>query len=175
MTARVEHLFIKPARRMPMRAAAEVQAVTGQGLEGDAAFGRSRRQILLLEGEVLDHFHLQPGQTRENVVVRGLRMADLALGSRLAIGPVILEVTGDCTPCKHMDELQPGLQEAIRGRRGILAWVVEGGRIRVGDLVSAAPDSQAADGKPADNVAPCPEGENRMDADFCQEPGVRKP
>ena len=129
-----------------MRAAAEVQAVAGKGLEGDAAYGRSRRQVLLVEGEVLDRFHLQPGQTRENVVVRGLRMADLALGSRLAIGPVILEVTGDCTPCKHMDELQPGLQEAIRGKRGILALVVEGGRIRVGDLVCAAAGSPEADG-----------------------------
>ena len=128
-----------------MRAVGEVQAVAGKGLEGDAAFGRSRRQVLLVEGEVLDRFHLQPGQTRENVVVRGLRMADLAFGSRLAIGPVILEVTGDCTPCKHMDELQPGLQEAIRGKRGILALVVEGGRIRVGDLVCAAAGSQAAD------------------------------
>jgi len=145
LTARVEHLFIKPARRMPMRAAAEVQAVAAKGLEGDAAFGRSRRQVLLVEGEVLDRFHLRPGQTRENIVVRGLRMADLALGSRLAIGPVILEVTGDCTPCKHMDELQPGLQEAIRGKRGILALVVEGGRIRVGDLVCAAAGSLEAD------------------------------
>ena len=145
LTARVEHLFIKPARRMPMRAAAEVQAVAAKGLEGDAAFGRSRRQVLLVEGEVLDRFHLRPGQTRENIVVRGLRMADLALGSRLAIGPVILEVTGDCTPCKHMDELQPGLQEAIRGKRGILALVVEGGRIRVGDLVCAAAVSLEAD------------------------------
>jgi MOSC domain-containing protein YiiM len=139
--ARVEHLFIKPARRMPMKAVAEAQAVAGQGLEGDAAFGRERRQILLVEAEVLDRFHLRPGETRENVVIRGLRMGDLAEGSKLAIGAVTLEITGECTPCAHMDEVRPGLQEAIRGERGILARVVEGGRIRVGDAVSTTSDA----------------------------------
>jgi MOSC domain-containing protein YiiM len=35
-----------------------------------------------------------------------------------------------------MDDLRPGLQEAIRGERGVLARVVSGGTIRVGDTVA---------------------------------------
>jgi MOSC domain-containing protein YiiM len=34
-----------------------------------------------------------------------------------------------------MDEIRQGLQEALRGRRGVLCRVIEPGRIRRGDRV----------------------------------------
>jgi MOSC domain-containing protein YiiM len=88
-----------------------------------------------MEAEVLDRFGLAPGMARENILTRGLRLAEIAPGKSLTVGTTILEVTADCDPCSFMDELQPGLQEAIRGERGILARVTSGGRICVGDPV----------------------------------------
>jgi MOSC domain-containing protein YiiM len=38
-----------------------------------------------------------------------------------------------------MDAIRPGLREAIRGRRGLLARTEKGGIIRVGDIVSVEP------------------------------------
>jgi MOSC domain-containing protein YiiM len=87
---------------------------------------------------------LSPGEIRENVTTRGLRLNDLAPGQRLDVGQAVLEVTGPCDPCSRMDEIRAGLQAALRGRRGILCRVLEGGRIRRGDAIRVVPASVAA-------------------------------
>lgn len=135
MSGAVAHLFLKPGRASPMREVPEANAVAGKGLEGDASYGRGSRQVLIMEAEVLDRFGLAPGMARENILTRGLRLSGVTPGKTLAVGTTLLEVTADCDPCSFMDTLQPGLQEAIRGERGILARVVSSGRIRVGDAI----------------------------------------
>jgi MOSC domain-containing protein YiiM len=45
-----------------------------------------------------------------------------------------------------MDDIRDGLLEELRGRRGVLAWVKAGGRVRVGDRVEATlPEGSAGD------------------------------
>ncbi|MEW6567418.1 MAG: MOSC domain-containing protein, partial [Chloroflexota bacterium] len=111
------------------------RAVAGMALEGDASFGRRRRQVLLIEEEVLLRLDLRPGLARENVVVRGLPLAPLPAGTRLMLGEAVLEVTGACSPCDYLEGLRPGLREAMRGQRGTLGRVVVGGAIQLGDVV----------------------------------------
>lgn len=135
MASHIDALFLKPAHGDPMSRVPSVVAIEGKGLEGDASFGRKRRQILLIEGETLDSFGLKPGDVRENVVVRDFPLGELAVGAIVRAGEVLLEVTGDCDPCDRMDRLSPGLQASIRGRRGILAKAIKGGMIRMGDEV----------------------------------------
>jgi MOSC domain-containing protein YiiM len=43
-----------------------------------------------------------------------------------------------------MDEIRQGLQEAIRGRRGLLCRVVVSGRIRCGDPIEVEENLHAA-------------------------------
>ena len=133
--ARVSHLFIKPAHGAPMEPRAAVRAVSGHGLDGDAAFGTSRRQVLLLDDQTLTEFDLTPGLIRENITVSGMRLNGIARGAQLHIGEVILEITGDCTPCDFLDQLRPGLRQAIAGRRGVLARVARGGDLALGEVV----------------------------------------
>jgi MOSC domain-containing protein YiiM len=139
MSGEVAQLFIKPGHRQPMRPVSKAQAVAGQGLSGDASFGRSKRQVLLVEAEVLDRFDLKPGSLRENLTVRGVRLTGLPGGTVLTIGETSLQITGDCAPCRRLEETRPGLQRAIGGWRGQLARVVAGGVIRVGDPVTISP------------------------------------
>lgn len=139
MPGSVLHLFIKPAHGQPMREVERVLAITGQGLEGDAALGRSRRQVLLVDQATLEEFGLHPGQTRENIVLAGMILTDLPVGTRLHVGEAVLEVTGDCAPCGFMDAVRPGLRDDIRGRRGLLARVHAGGLIRVADPAGCEP------------------------------------
>jgi MOSC domain-containing protein YiiM len=40
-----------------------------------------------------------------------------------------------CDPCSRMDEIRPGLQEELEGRRGMLARVVQTGDVAVGDEI----------------------------------------
>lgn len=135
MTGRVARLYIKAGHGQPMIEVPMIMAVAGKGLEGDAAFGRERRQVLLVGESSLEAFGLHPGDVRENVTVSGMVLDDLPAGSRLKVGEALLEVTGDCEPCEQIEALRPGLREAIRGRRGMLARVQLGGPIRLGDPV----------------------------------------
>ena len=40
-----------------------------------------------------------------------------------------------CDPCHRMDELRDGLRSQLEDRRGMLAHVVDGGEITVGDEI----------------------------------------
>lgn len=108
----------------------ECTVVSGKGLVGDVSFGRSDRQLLLIDLETLRNFDLQPGDVRENLTISGTSLSGVR---RLRIGEALLEITGDCAPCAFLDQLRPGLREQIRGQRGALARVLNGGQIRIGD------------------------------------------
>jgi MOSC domain-containing protein YiiM len=73
---------------------------------------------------------------RENITVHNLPVDELAPGTTLAIGAVLLQVSGPCDPCYKMDRIRPGLQSELQGQRGVLATVVTSGRIAVGDTIS---------------------------------------
>jgi MOSC domain-containing protein YiiM len=132
---KVVSLFLKTAHQQPMKPVDGVKAIGAKGLQGDVSFGRSKRQVLLMEDEVLGRYGLSPGAVRENITTSGIRLTGLETGTLLSLGQTLLEITGDCTPCSFIDTLQPGLQEEIAGERGLLARVITGGAIRVGDTV----------------------------------------
>jgi hypothetical protein len=130
------NLFVKPDRGQPMQTSQQLQAVAGKGLVGDFAFGRTNRQVLLVDERTLKKFDLKPGMLRENITVHNLPVDELAPGTTLAIGAVLLQVSGPCDPCYKMDRIRPGLQSELQGQRGVLATVVTSGRIAVGDTIS---------------------------------------
>lgn len=129
----VVNLFLKTAHQRPMLPVNGVRAVGGQGLEGDVSYGRSKRQVLLIEMEVLGRYGLPPGSVRENITTSGIKLSGIEVGTRLRIGDTLLEVTGDCTPCSFLDSLRPGLKDQIAGERGLLARVMTTGTIRLCD------------------------------------------
>ena len=136
LVAEVLHLFQSVAHGEPVREFEEVYAVENKGLK-DCIHGRSDsgRQVLVVDIETLEEFGVPPGRTKENITTRGIALMGLPLGQHIRVGEALLEVTKPCTPCHLMDEIREGLQEAIRGRRGMLCRVVESGRIRRGDCV----------------------------------------
>lgn len=139
MTGHIHNLFIKPAHGQPMQAVDAVEANSGKGLVGDASYGRGQRQVLIIERETLQGFDLAPGQVRENMTVGGITVSGLPPGTRLRAGAALLEVTGDCAPCKFLDDIEAGLQDEMAGRRGTLCLVLEGGAIRVDDAINIVP------------------------------------
>jgi MOSC domain-containing protein YiiM len=57
-------------------------------------------------------------------------------GTRIRVGPVLLEVVRIAAPCKLLDDnLGHGAQAALRRRAGTIFRVLEGGTISVGDPV----------------------------------------
>lgn len=134
--AHVHALFTCLRHRLPMKRTEVVNAIADRGLEA-CAHGRpaSRRQVLLMDTETLEALGLQPGQIKENITTRGLDVHGLRRGQRLRVGLAVLEVTLHCGPCKRMDDIRPGLERELRGRRGMLCRVVEGGLVRQGDAI----------------------------------------
>jgi MOSC domain-containing protein YiiM len=136
MPASVIHLQLKPAEGAPMKPVPSVTAITGYGLQDDANAGRSKRQVLIIERELLDEFQLPVGDVRENITVEGIQLAGMAAGTRIRAGNALLEATLDCAPCQFIEDKRPGLRAAMEGKRGTLFKVIEGGKINVGDEIA---------------------------------------
>ena len=114
----------------------EARTVEDVGLEGCAhARPQGKRQVLLMDRETLDVFELAPGIARENVTTEGIDVNGLAVGQRLQIGEVELQVSAVCDPCEQIEALRQGLQAAMQGRRGMLCKVVRGGLLGRGDEI----------------------------------------
>ena len=88
-----------------------------------------------MDVKTLEEFDLVPGRVKENITTRGIQLEELSMGQRIRIGEALLEITKECEPCHQMDAIRQGLQQALRGRRGILCRVVESGKIRREDTI----------------------------------------
>lgn len=135
-TGSVVSIQICTAHRAPMQKLDAVKVLGNLGLEGDRhAVPDGSRQVLFIDQETLDLLDISPGTVKENITTRGIDLMHQPLGTRLRIGEAVFELTKPCTPCSRMDEIRPGLGEELEERRGMLARVIHGGDIRVGDVV----------------------------------------
>jgi MOSC domain-containing protein YiiM len=134
--ATVAGLFISPERGSGRSEARErIRALAGQGLEGCAHANPPRREVLFASQEHLDSVGVAPGAIRENITVAGVDVQQWPVGQQVRVGGALLEITMVCDPCQRMDDLRDGLRAELDGRRGMLAHVVEGGEIAVGDSI----------------------------------------
>lgn len=133
----VRSIQLFPKRKEPPFYSQEVLAVADFGLEGNRkSKPGSDRQVLLIEGETLDELGLEPGSLRENLTTQGIDLHVLGPGSQIKVGhSAVLEITKYCTVCSRVEEVRPGLMREVSGRRGMLARVLTGGPIAVGDSI----------------------------------------
>ncbi len=137
----ITNLHIARVKGTPSDPVQEATVLSSLGLEGDrSAYEGSVRQVLFMDKETLDEFGLVPGQIKENITVTGLDMTQTKTGQVFFIGDdVTMEIVGDCEACGKMNGLQSGLKDKIDGRRGMLAMVINGGNIKVGDPIRIEP------------------------------------
>ena len=140
MVAEIISLQICVGHREPMNPVDSATFIEGFGIEGDRhavkSGARTVRQVLLMDEDTLEGFGLGIGQVRENVTVRGIDLHEVPAGQRLALGDdVIVEITQFCAPCERMEEVRPGLREELFEQRGMLATVISGGAVNVGDQI----------------------------------------
>jgi MOSC domain-containing protein YiiM len=135
--AKILHIFRAPKKRLPMEELEEVRVIMNVGLEGcaHARPGGGPRQVLLVDRETLEAIDLRPGIVRENITTEGIDVNSLAPQQELLIGDVRLQVSEICHPCDQLEKVRPGLRREMRGRRGMLCRVLEGGMICRGDAI----------------------------------------
>ena len=128
--------------------------------DGRGSFSRwpaSYRAVTLISQEALDAaeaefgVEMQNGEHRRNLVVEGVPLADLR-GVRFSIGEdVILEGARVCAPCKALIRRtrQPEAFNALVGRGGLRASVIEVGTIRIGDVIERVAEAAPHRGVPS--------------------------
>lgn len=133
----------RASRRSEMQVMTEALLEAGRGLIEDH-YSRfdGDRQVTLIESEnlatIASHLgkgEVMPKDLRRNLVIQGINL--LAFKDRqFRIGEAILETSGECYPCSRMEELLGiGGYNAVRGLGGIIARVVRGSWIHIGDVV----------------------------------------
>lgn len=148
---RVEAIHITPSAEAAMRSVEQVTALASVGLEGDryatrtgsfSARPKPGRQLTLIEAEAIEALEfelglvLTPGETRRNLVTRGVALNHL-VGREFTVGSVRLRGHELCEPCADLARMtgKPQILAGLVHRGGLRAEILEGGPIRVGDLI----------------------------------------
>ena len=136
MIGQVRALALRPRRGAAPQAVPSADAIAGSGLAHDVhADPLSPRQVLLAGADVYADLALPTFALRENLLL-DLDTSQLSSGAVLQVGSdVRLRLMFQCEACGQLDVHRPGLARAVGPRRGILARVLAGGTMQVGDPV----------------------------------------
>ena len=119
----------------------EAVFVKDWGIEKDAHAGHWHRQVSLLGEESVAHmqekidFTLQHGAFAENILVRGITVYKLPVGTKLRIGEALAEVTQIGKECHQDCAIRKATGDCVMPREGIFVKVLESGHIRPGDRI----------------------------------------
>ena len=116
------------------------QFVEDWGIQGDAHAGKWHRQVSLLSYDRVEEFRargaqVEPGAFGENLLVEGFDFKSLPVGTRLAAGSAVLEVTQIGKECHSDCEIRRRTGRCVMPTEGIFARVVRSGTVRPGDTI----------------------------------------
>lgn len=114
------------------------------GIEGDAHAGKWHRQVSLLAFEKIDDFRKKGaevdfGAFGENIIVSGIDLRNIPVGTVLNIGDARLQVTQIGKECHSHCNIYKKMGDCIMPREGIFASVLKGGYIQRGDEIKIIP------------------------------------
>jgi MOSC domain-containing protein YiiM len=106
----------------------------GHGIVGDAHAGEWHRQVSLLAEEDIDTLRgkgieIGFGDFAENLTTRGVDLASLPLGTRLHVGPALLEITQIGKECHAGCVISRTTGDCVMPRKGVFARVIQGGEV----------------------------------------------
>ncbi|VTR92380.1 molybdenum cofactor biosysynthesis protein : MOSC domain protein OS=Carboxydothermus hydrogenoformans (strain Z-2901 / DSM 6008) GN=CHY_0804 PE=4 SV=1: MOSC [Gemmata massiliana] len=130
----------RPQDRYERVPADRVRLVEFRGIEGDMKGSSTSRQLNVMCAETLaelgaEGFQVAPGEMGEQIVLAGLDPAALAEGTHIKLGESVIKVGILRTGCARFEMIQGKARELAKGRLGVLATVVAGGEVAVGDMV----------------------------------------
>lgn len=138
----VRAVCISPAKGTEKKPVEKGVFIPGFGIENDAHAGSGHRQVSLLSCESVEKFNrrgagVTDGAFGENLLVEGIDLKTLPVGSVLKAGTVVLRTTQIGKDCHSSCAIRRRTGDCIMPREGIFAEVLEGGEIRPGDAVTA--------------------------------------
>jgi cyclic pyranopterin phosphate synthase len=115
--------------------------IENYGLENDAHSGNWHRQVSLLGIESFNKMKemgindLKFGDFAENITTEGIILYELPVGTRLAIGETLHEVTQIGKECHTGCAIAQKVGKCVMPKEGIFTKVLKGGIINEGDLI----------------------------------------
>ena len=76
-----------------------------------------------------------PGDFAENITTQGLDLVSLPIGTRLGIGPVVLEISQIGKVCHTRCAIYYQAGDCVMPKEGVFATVVSGGIIKPNDEI----------------------------------------
>jgi MOSC domain-containing protein YiiM len=127
----------KGERKKPVR---EVSVRENYGIVDDAHAGDWHRQISLLAMESIKKMQAKgldvtTGDFAENITTEGIDLPSLPIGTRLAIGDTLTEVTQIGKECHTRCAIYHQAGDCVMPREGIFVKVLRGGTIRNNDSI----------------------------------------
>lgn len=119
----------------------EALFIVNYGIQGDAHAGNWHRQVSLLAFEKIEEFRNKGGIADigafgENLVIEGIELSSLPIGTRLAAGEVELEVTQIGKQCHERCHIYYSVGDCIMPREGIFCRVLRGGLVKSGTIIN---------------------------------------
>ena len=127
--AKITAICISEVRGIQKHEIPEAYLRVDHGIEGDAhADSVNKLQ------EKLD-FELKHGAFAENILVEGMTVHTLPVGTKLRIGDALCEVTQIGKECHSDCAIRKAAGDCVMPREGIFVKVLESGRIKKGDAI----------------------------------------
>ena len=139
--AKIAAICISEIRGIQKHEIPEAYLRADHGIEGDAHAGSWHRQVSLLSVDSVAklqeklNFELKHGAFAENILVEGMAVHTLPVGTRLRIGEALCEVTQIGKECHSDCAIRKAAGDCVMPREGIFVKVLESGRIAKGDAV----------------------------------------
>ena len=131
----------RPADHYARVSLERITLIEGKGIAGDRKGGSGKRQLNVMCANVIaelgaEGFKTAPGEMGEQLVIDGIEPSALMMGTRLRIGDTaVIEMNIPRTGCVRFERIQGKLKSQAAGRLGVLATVLIGGEIAIGDEV----------------------------------------
>ena len=127
----------KGERKTPV---ASVELREQHGIVGDAHAGEWHRQVSLLARESIEKMQkmglaVDAGDFAENITTAGIDLPSLPVGTRLAIGPTLLEITQIGKECHTRCAIFYQAGDCVMPKEGVFARVLRGGTVTAGDQI----------------------------------------
>ncbi len=132
----LREIWLRSDRKSQPASVERGEAVEGHGLAGDChADFLSPRQLLVVGDSLYNRLSLPPGSLRENLRIN-CDIRRLEPGMLVAVGAsVVLWLTFECDVCPRLNKHRWELMKEVGDERGVLARVLAGGSMSVGDSV----------------------------------------
>ena len=151
---RVLSVNVSPGKGERKKPVDQVTLVEEHGIEGDGHAGPWHRQVSLLAQESIDTMvdkglDVGPGDFAENITTRGVDLCALPVGTRLTIGPTLVELTQIGKVCHERCAIYYQAGDCVMPREGIFVRVLRGGRVAPGDALAVVAGGPAGANSPA--------------------------